>query len=177
MMKRTSGASKWSLPCAIALLASCGPSLPPSEHALLGQAPAPARGWRVEADRVGEWIPIPAPGKVTVVDFWSTTCEPCMKAMPELERLWRASDPAAVQVVGVAVDEEPGDVRQVLPSLGVTFPMVIDSAGVLMGIYKVGGSVPATYVLDRQGRLRFFSGGEDGGVDRVAQAVRALAAE
>jgi thiol-disulfide isomerase/thioredoxin len=144
---------------------------------MLGQTPAPARGWRVEADRVGEWIPVPAPGKVTVVDFWSTFCEPCTKAMPELERLWRAADPAEVQFVGVAVDDEPGAVRQMLPSLGVTFPMVIDSAEILSGLYKVGGSVPATFVLDRQGRLRFFSGGGDGSVDRVGEAVRSLAAE
>jgi len=144
---------------------------------MMGKALAHARGWRVEADHVGEWIPIPAPGKVTVVDFWSTFCEPCMKAMPDLERLWRASDPAEVQIVGVAVDDEPGAVRQALPSLGVTFPMVIDSAEVLSGLYKIGGSVPATFVIDRRGRLRFFSSGESGSGDRVGQAVRALAAE
>jgi peroxiredoxin len=144
---------------------------------MMGKALAQARGWRVEADRVGEWIPIPEPGKVTVVDFWSTFCEPCTKAMPELERLWRASDPAEVQIVGVAVDDEPGAVRQMIPALGVTFPMVIDSAEILSGLYKVGGSVPATFVIDRQGRLRFFSGGGDGDVDRVGEAVRALAAE
>jgi len=158
--------------------ASCGaPAIPKSEHAMMGQALTPAQGWRVEVDHVGEWIPVPAPGRVTILDFWSTTCEPCIKAMPDLERLWRTSDPAKVQVIGVAVDEEPGGVQKLLPSLGVSFPMLIDSAAVLSGIYKIGGQVPATFVIDREGRLRFFSGGEDGSTDRVAQAVQALAKE
>ena len=91
------------------VLVGCGaPALPKSEHPVLGQVLTSARGWRAEADHMGEWISVPVPGKVTVIDFWSTTCEPCIREMPVLERLWRESDPAKVQVVGVAVDEEPG---------------------------------------------------------------------
>jgi len=162
---------------ALALFGCGAPALPKSEHPMLGHALTSTRGWRVEADHMGEWISVPVPGKVTVIDFWSTTCEPCIREMPVLERLWRESDPAEVQVVGVAVDEEPGEVRKALPSLGVTFPMLIDSAGVLSGMYRVGGGVPATFVLDREGRLRFFTGGDGGGVSHVEEAIRALAAE
>jgi thiol-disulfide isomerase/thioredoxin len=162
--------------CSAVVLLSCGPSLPPSQHALLEQAPESLRGWRVEQDHVGEWVPVPEPSKVTVIDFWSTSCEPCIRAMPELERLWSGSDRNRVQVLGVAIDDEPAEIQRMLPTLGVTFPMLIDSAGALSGAYKVGGSIPATFVLDRQGRVRFFSGGA-GGIDEVADAIEALLAE
>jgi len=167
----------------ITLIASClsasacagrGPVSDP--HDLLGTFPTPERGWRVEPSHVGEWIAVPARGLITVIDFWSTSCEPCMKAMPDLERIWQRHRGAGLQVVGVAIDEEPAEIQRMLPSLGVTFPMLIDSAQVLSGPYRVGSRVPATFVLDRQGRVRFFSGGE-GDIDQVADAVRALVAE
>jgi cytochrome c biogenesis protein CcmG, thiol:disulfide interchange protein DsbE len=171
--------ARHALPILVALVAvSCGaPGVPRSDHPRLGQTFESARGWRVEADHVGEWIPLPAPGRITVVDFWSTYCEPCIQAMPELERLWRRSDPAKVQVVGVAVDEEPGPVQKILPTLGVTFPMLIDSAAALSGAYRIGGEVPATFVIDRAGRLRFFTGGDEASTKRVSEAVDALLAE
>jgi thiol-disulfide isomerase/thioredoxin len=171
--------ARHALPMLLVLAAvSCGaPGVPASSHPRMGQAFEPARGWRVEADHVGEWIPLPAPGRITVVDFWSTYCAPCIQAMPELERLWRSSDPAKIQVVGIAVDEEPVTVQKMLPSLGVTFPMLIDSAAALSGVYRIGGEVPATFVIDRAGRLRFFTGGDEASTKRVSEAVDALLAE
>jgi peroxiredoxin len=152
---------------------ACGQPRPPSQHAILDLAPEPQRGWRVEADHVGEWMPVPAPGMITVIDFWSTTCTPCIEAMPALEQLWRETDRTRVQVLGVAMDEEPVQIQRALPALGVTFPMLIDSAGALSGAYKVGGVVPATFVLDRRGRVRFYANGEEG-LSRVAEVVLAL---
>jgi thiol-disulfide isomerase/thioredoxin len=171
-------ATALALPFALVLTA-CGAALPPTDpHAALGLRVAEERGWRLETDRVGEWVPVPAPGMVTVVDFWSSTCAPCLASIPELERLWRASDKTRVRFIGVSVDEEAADARRALEgkALGpVTFPMVIDGkAAKLGGAFRIGGTVPSTFVVDRDGVIRFYADGSDGDLARLDQVVRAL---
>jgi thiol-disulfide isomerase/thioredoxin len=164
---------------AIAPVAACGAALPATDpHPAMGLRVAGERGWRLETDHVGEWIPVPAPGVVTVVDFWSSTCAPCIASIPELERLWRASDGTRVRYVGVSVDEEASDARRALEEKvagPVTFPMVIDGrAARLGGAFRVGGSVPSTFVVDRDGVIRFYADGSEGDLARLDRIVRAL---
>ncbi len=53
--------------------AGCAALVATDPHAALGVEPRSVRGWRVEGGHVGESLEIPAPGKVTVLDFWSTS--------------------------------------------------------------------------------------------------------
>lgn len=183
MMKTHHIPQKAALLLACALLASsCAASLPRSvPHPALGQTASGARGFRLEPSRTGQWISVPAPGKVTVIDFWATACGPCISAMPALERLWQSVDRAQVQVIGVCIDHDPATAQRTMAEKfagPVSFPMVFDGkAARLQGLFRVGGRVPSTYVVDRRGRVRFYSNLADGGLARVEQAVRALVAE
>lgn len=164
------------------VLVSCGASMPPSvQHAALGQTAAGVRGWRLEPTRSGTWLMVPAPGKVTVIDFWATACKPCIKAMPALERLWQSVDRDSVQVIGVCIDHQPAAAQKTMAErfpAPVSFPMVFDGkAAKLQGAFRVGGRVPSTFVVDRRGRVRFYSNLAHGGLARVRRAVRALLAE
>ena len=155
------------------LLASCGPAVPPSSpHELLEKTPEPAT--RALLD--GTVTAIPASGKVTLVDFWSLSCAPCLEALPGLDKLWRDADRGAVAFVGVAVDDDSYAVERKIAELGVTFPQTIDDGFVLKGRYRVA-SVPATFVLDRQGRIRYFTADALADMERIADAIAALAAE
>ena len=164
------------------VMVSCGATLPRSlPHPTLGQTASGARGFRLEPSRAGQWISVPAPGKVTVIDFWATACEPCIRAMPALERLWQSVDRAQVQVIGVGIDHDPATARRTMAEKfagPVSFPMVFDGkAAKLQGLFRVGGRVPSTFVVDRRGRVRFYSNLADGGLAQVEQAVRALVAK
>lgn len=70
-------------------------------------------------------------GKVVLVDFWATWCSPCVKAMPEIQRLHdRLSLSGKFSVVGVAIDEEGA--KKVAPFLAkqktkYTYPMLLDA--------------------------------------------------
>jgi peroxiredoxin len=113
-----------------------------------------------------------------VLDFWAASCAPCIKAMPGLESIWQRVDRDRVLVIGVAIDEDDGlarrSIREKFP-VQVTFPMVYDGkAAKLQGIYKVGGKVPSTFVVDKQGRVRFYFDGSDGDMQRLEQAVAVL---
>jgi thiol-disulfide isomerase/thioredoxin len=48
-------------------------------------------------------------GKVVLIDFWSTTCTPCLNAIPELKRLEKTYGPYGLEVVGIAYEKGPVD--------------------------------------------------------------------
>ena len=157
-------------------------SLPQTDpHSAVSQTIESTRGWRVEETHIGEAIPIPSPGKVTVLDFWSSSCEPCIKAMPELERIWQGVDQNVVQIIGVSIDTDDNLTRKTMAeefSVQVTFPMIYDGkAARLQGAFRVGGTVPSTFVIDKQGNVRFYFDGSNGDMERLEQAVHALAKE
>ena len=103
-------------------MVACTPRLPVSApHALLGQ-PLPVRS--VDA-LSGRGVRLPEKGKVTLVDVWSTSCKPCLEAMPALERLHQQEQGAGLAVVGIAVDDSPGLVRDFVQKLGVSYPSVV----------------------------------------------------
>jgi peroxiredoxin len=155
------------------VICSCGPSAPPSApHDLLQQAPEPADRPQLN----GQLTTIPAPGKVTVIDFWATFCEPCLTEMPELERYWRTADKARLQVIGISLDDDSYVVEQKLAELGITFPQIIDDGHVLKGRYLVD-SIPAAFVVDRQGRIRYYASAATYHAKDVLDAAEAVLAE
>lgn len=159
---------------AAAATAGCGgASMPASDHPLM-HTDAPTRR---EATLAGEMVSLPQKGKITVVDFWATTCHPCAELMPEIEKLYEEKRADGVEVVGVAIDDNPGLVQNRLKERGVTYPVVLDPSSTIEGVYKVT-DLPQTFVFDRAGKLRFFTkGGTLDEVGKIRAAVDALVAE
>jgi len=127
---------------------------------------------------VGEHLNVPALGKVTVLDFWSTSCKPCIASMPALEQLWQKVDRSRVEIIGVSIDTDDALTRKTMKEkfpVQVTFPMIYDGKSAkLQGIYKVGGTVPSTFVIDKSGRIRFYFDGSKDDTARLEQAINAL---
>jgi len=159
---------------AVVLTAGCAPrQLPPSApHELLGTAPKVETRPRLD----GDLVELPAAGKVTVIDFWSSYCEPCLDSMPHLEQLWRRAGDDRLAVIGVNLDEDPFQTRDTLSDLGITFPQVIDDGHILSGIYRVT-AIPAAFVYDRTGTLRFVALSDDYDHGRISSAAEFLLAE
>jgi len=158
------------------LALGCGSaSLPQSiPHPLLDQAPEPLEEMGLD----GEMISFPKKGEVTVVDFWSTNCKPCVKMMPAIETLYEGRKGSGVTVIGVAVDDNPGLVQKRLKEIGVTYPNVLDDpASSLRGTYQVD-ELPQTFIFDKTGHLRVVTkGGEETDIGIIQDAVDVLAAE
>ena len=69
-------------------------------------------------------------GKLVLVDFWATWCAPCVKAMPEMQRLHDAYAARGFSVVGVSIDDDGA--KKVTPFLAksrvkFTYPILLDS--------------------------------------------------
>jgi thiol-disulfide isomerase/thioredoxin len=155
------------------VLGGCGSGLASEPHPLLSSAPAV----RQEMTLDGTLIRLPKPGHVTLIDFWATSCEPCVRMMPAVESLWREKGSAGLHVVGVASDDNPGLVQERLRQLGVSYPNVVDADGSVRGSYRVD-SIPMTILLDRVGRMRVaHHGGDAKSIAEIREAVDALLGE
>jgi thiol-disulfide isomerase/thioredoxin len=100
----------------------------------------------------------PMTGAVLIIDFFSTTCGPCIAELPELARVREdLQDRGDIQFVVVA-SEAGGDTPQHFRSFAqqrrITMPLAYDSGGRAHKAFGFTG-VPALVVLDRTGRVRF----------------------
>jgi thiol-disulfide isomerase/thioredoxin len=101
-------------------------------------------------------------GKVVVVDFWATTCGPCVAALPAMKELYAKRKEKGLEVVGVSLDEseEMGGLsalRSFVKKHDVPWPQYYQGNGYDSDFSRSWGvgSAPTIFVLDRQGRLRF----------------------
>lgn len=95
-------------------------------------------------------------GQVVLLDFWATWCPPCVKSMPELQSLHAKYAARGFAVVGISIDEGAPAAAKVKKFIGakrITYPIAIDSAK--SPAWEAFGvkTVPAAYLLDREGRI------------------------
>jgi peroxiredoxin len=101
-------------------------------------------------------------GKVVVVDFWASWCQPCIRALPELDALQQQYGARGLQVVAISIDEEAATAIGALGT-GHLFTALHDADSFVAERYGVGDALPATVVIDREGTVRLFRTG--GAVD------------
>lgn len=94
-------------------------------------------------------------GKVVVLNVWGTFCLPCIEEMPSFERLHRQLRDTNLAIVAVSIDRAVGadSVFRFARGLGVTFDVLLDSAGAIERAYQVTG-YPETFVIARDGTIR-----------------------
>ncbi len=99
-------------------------------------------------------------GKVLYLDFWSSWCGPCRRAMPQLSELRDAHSRDRFEVVAVNVDAVTDDGRQFLKRVPVSYPIAADAAGSSAERYGVS-VLPAAFLIDGQGVVRRIFRGKE----------------
>ncbi|MFN0026243.1 MAG: TlpA family protein disulfide reductase [Acidimicrobiales bacterium] len=90
-------------------------------------------------------------GKPLVVNFWSSSCVPCITEMPDFEAVYQELG-QEVGFVGVNVVDIPSEATRMARQTGVTYPLVRDPDGALLGF--VGGiAMPTTAFVSADGEV------------------------
>jgi len=93
-------------------------------------------------------------GQVLVLNVWATWCPPCRLEVPGLNQLQHRFRDDGVQVVGLNVNADDLDaVRAFVNERTITYPQV--EARAVVRQHFPGEAIPRTYLVDRQGRVRF----------------------
>ena len=94
-------------------------------------------------------------GRIVVLNFWATWCAPCRKEIPDLVRIQQRYGIYGVQVIGASVDED-GD-RDAVETFArrrkINFPVWLGATTAQMEGLDLGVALPATVVIDRDGRV------------------------
>ena len=94
-------------------------------------------------------------GKVVVVDFWTTWCDPCRRAEKVLEKLYTEySVPKRLEIIGISGDAEKQKVTKFLAKTNYPWPIVWDNQGKFATHWEVT-AIPYFLIIDQKGILRF----------------------
>lgn len=100
-------------------------------------------------------------GKIVLINFWGTWCEPCIEETPALQAAYVQMKEQGVEFVGInlrhqeAVGAE-GDaaVAEFADRFDVTYPIVMDVDGEIARKYQIS-PIPVSYFLDTEGNIRY----------------------
>ena len=112
-------------------------------------------------------------GKVVLVNFWATWCEPCRAEMPSIDRLRNSLKGKPFEVLAVNMAEPLSRIEKFSASLPLGFPLLRDRDGSVSKTWKAK-LLPASYLIGRDGRIHYVAYGE---LDWSSDAVRARVAE
>lgn len=113
-------------------------------------------------------------GRGLVVNFWATWCAPCVKEMPDLDRLNARLEKDAIEVLPLSSDREgAAPVEKFYQKAGIkTLPVLLDVNGAVGRALKIGG-LPTTILVDREGReVARVVGAATWDSDAFAEAIR-----
>jgi len=92
-------------------------------------------------------------GKIIYLDFWASWCKPCIKSLPELNKLRNElKKNVNFEVIGVNIDENTQDAKEFIAKRPVDYPVLIDTDGKVAHKYGVS-VIPRSYLIDESGQI------------------------
>lgn len=113
----------------------------------------------------GKTFALKQPGKVIFLDIWATWCPPCRAEIPHVVKLSKKYVGKDVVFVGVSVDQRKADVTRFIKDKSINYTIALDPNAETVGSsYQLRG-IPATYIIDKKGVIRYVHSGFGGPAD------------
>lgn len=113
--------------------------------------------------------------RYTIVNFWATWCAPCLKEMPILEDFYKENSTKGIGLIGFtdysfADEDELSKIKDLIHDLKITYPVLVDNTKSVRTQYKAD-LLPATVLIDREGRVVDYQVGIDGAKKLMQYAI------
>lgn len=94
-------------------------------------------------------------GRIVVLNFWATFCEPCREEMPDLSEIQNEYAALGVQVIGASTDEvgDRAKILEFIKETRVNFPIWMGATAADMRRFGLGEALPGTVVIDKSGKI------------------------
>jgi thiol-disulfide isomerase/thioredoxin len=119
-------------------------------------------------------------GKVVVLDFYATWCEPCRAEIPRLIQMQKEYGTNGLQVIGLNVggDDDREKVPAFAKEFGIEYPLGFPDDNLVDQYLTDNQNIPQSFVFDRNGDLvkRFIGYSSSSGAELERIVQRALAA-
>jgi peroxiredoxin len=115
-------------------------------------------------------------GKVVLIDFWGTYCEPCKKSFPKLQALQAKYSSSGLTIIGISEDvaESKGKIGAFADTYGAKFALGWDEDNSISHSYSPD-SMPSSFIVDQKGILRYAHVGyHDGDAAQVEREIQEL---
>ncbi len=141
----------------------------------MGEVNRPAPNFRAETLRGGMIELEQYRGKVVLLNFWGTWCEPCKRELPALQQAYEQLASQGLMVIGINLTDDEYVRGETLTSIaafldqyGVTYPIALDTEGSITEAYRVF-PLPTSFFITTDGHIRYVHIGELRLTDIVAR--------
>jgi peroxiredoxin len=97
-------------------------------------------------------------GKIVYLDFWASWCAPCLKAIPEIEKIRSEFPSASFQILAVNLDRKKKKALRFLEKHPIGYPSASDPTGRLPDQFGLE-TMPTSYLIDAEGVIRYVHRG------------------
>jgi cytochrome c biogenesis protein CcmG/thiol:disulfide interchange protein DsbE len=109
-------------------------------------------------------------GKVVLLDFWASWCEPCKKELPLLAKMAPRLHAKGIEIIAVNIDDDKKKAEDFLRTHGVQLPNVVsDTTKQIVGRWEPP-KMPTSYAIDKSGVVRAVNGGFEPGDESKIEA-------
>jgi peroxiredoxin len=92
-------------------------------------------------------------GQNVYLNFWATTCPPCVDEMPRLQAVYDDWSKKGLVMLAIDIGEDSATVQDFIQSHSYTFPVLLDSRYSVAGKYNIRFT-PTNMFIDGEGKLR-----------------------